>query len=246
MSRLFSRQVVFFSMALSFAFCSCKDPCESYDSMDVSDSFFEYLRESNQKEAACVDYVNSIPDYEARMNYLCSHNFKGHASKYSKLGCGALRRDAFVKAGHAWKRECRITDDKKVVFRDNVVDGLFAEKSLDDDGNEIVTISFEHHLDPDAYDEYQYAPKFVLSQYSEKKNRYIELQCDESYVTVNGNRERLDNDTDKVNSDARVRTVCVIHSDMKADEFNPSRYGMGTIFTFEGNEHDWKCDTIYL
>ena len=81
MYRLFSRQVVFFSMALSFAFCSCKDPCESYDSMDVSDSFFEYLRESNQKEAACVDYMNSIPDYEARMNYLCSHNFKGHASK---------------------------------------------------------------------------------------------------------------------------------------------------------------------
>ena len=67
--------------------------------------------------------------------------------------------------------ECRITDDKKVVFRDNVVDGLFAEKSLDDDGNEIVTISFEYHLDPDAYDEYQYAHKFDLLQWSEKKAR---------------------------------------------------------------------------
>lgn len=243
MYRLFSRQVVFFSMALSFAFCSCKDPCESYDSMDVSDSFFEYLRESNQKEAACVDYVNSIPDYEARMNYLCSHNFKGHASKYSKLGCGALRRDAFVKAGNAWKRECRITDDKKVLFRDSVVDGLFAEKSLDDDGNEIVTISFEYHLDPDAYEEYQYARKVDLLQWSEKKDRYVDLQCDESYVTVNGNRH--DNYSDKFNSDAIVRTFCVIPSDMKADEFNPSRYGMKYLFTqFLGNEHDWKCDTI--
>lgn len=243
MNRFFSSKVIFFSLALSITFCSCKDPCESYDSMDVSDSFFEYLRESNQKEAACVDYVNSIPDYAARMNYLCSHNFKGHASKYSKLGCGALRRDAFVKAGNAWKHECRITDDKKVVFRDNVVDGLFAEKSLDDDGNEIVTISFEYHLDPDAYDEYQYAMKVDLLQWSEKKNRYIELQCDESYVTVNGNKH--DNYSDKFNSDARVRTVCVIHSDMKADEFNPSRYGMEYLFTqVIGNEYDWKCDAI--
>ena len=243
MYRLFSRQVVFFSMALSFAFCSCKDPCESYDSMDVSDSFFEYIRESNRKEAACVEYVNNIPDYEARMNYLCSRNFKGHASKYSKLGCGALRRDAFVKAGNAWKRECRITDDKKVLFRDNVVDGLFAEKSLDDDGNEIVTISFQYHLNPDAYDEYQYAPKFDLTQYSEKKNRYIELKCDESYVTVN--RERLDDYTDKFNSDTIIETVCVIHSDMKSDEFNPSRYGMEYLFSqFRGNEHNWKCEAI--
>ena len=100
-------------------------------------------------------------------------------------------------------------------------------------------------IDPDAYDEYQYAHKFDLSQYSEKKNRYNELQCDESYVTVNGNKH--DNYSDKFNSDARVRTVCVIHSDMKADEFNPSRYGMEDLFTrFRGDEHDWKCDTIYL
>ena len=247
MNRFFSSKVVFFSMALSFAFCSCKDPCESYDSMDVSDSFFEYIRESNQKEAACVDYVNnSFIDHEAGMKYLCSRNFKGNAAKYSKLGCGALRRDAFVKAGNAWKHECRITGDKKVLFRDSVVDGLFAEKSLDDDGNEIVTISFEYHLDPDAYDEYQSASKFVLTQYSEKKDRYVAIQCDETYKTVNG--ERHDNYSDKFNSDARVRTVCVIHSDMKADEFNPSRYGMGEIAfrPFRGNEHDWKCDTIYL
>lgn len=246
MNRFFSPMVIFFSMALSFVFCGCKDPCESYDSFDVprGASLFEYIRESNQKEAACVDYVkNDFLNYEASMKYLCSSNFKGNASKYSKLGCVALRREAFVKAGHAWKRECRITDDKKVVFRNNVIDGLFAEKSLDDDGNEIVTISFEYHLDPDDYEEYRYAPKFVLSQYSEKKDRYIELQCDEFYKTVNG--ERDDRIFNEVNSDARVRTVCVIHSDMKADEFDPSRYGIENLFSpFRGKDHDWKCDTI--
>ena len=246
MNRFFSPMVIFFSMALSFVFCGCKDPCESYDSFEVprGASLFEYIRESNQKEAACVYYANnSFIDHEAGMKYLCSRNFKGNAAKYSKLGCVALRRDAFVKAGNAWKRECHITGDKKVVFNHNVIDGLFAEKSLDDDGNEIVTISFEYHLDPDAYDEYRYAPKFVLSQYSEKKDRYIELQCDESYVTVNG--ERDDRIFNEVNSDARVRTVCVIHSDMKADEFDPSRYGMGDyLLPFRGKEHNWKCDTI--
>ena len=80
MTRFFSSMVVFFSMTLSIALCGCKDPCESYDSFDVprGASLFEYIRESNQKEAACVDYANNM-DTETRMTYLCNHDFKGNA-----------------------------------------------------------------------------------------------------------------------------------------------------------------------
>lgn len=245
MTRFSSSMVIFFFLLLSFAFCGCDDPCQSFDRSSTTYSTLSspYLRQTRE-ESACLNFVRKKMTVSERNAYFCNQNFQGNAAEYSRLGCAEIRRDAFAKSGNAWKRECRITDDKKAVISDNVIDGLFAEKSLDDDGNEIVTISFEYHLDPDAYDEYKYASQFVLSQYSEKKNRYVDIPCDETYKTVNGKLH--DNYIDKFSSDDKVRTVCVIHSDMKAGEFNPLRYGMGeiTFRPFRGNDHDWKCDTL--
>lgn len=56
MTRFFSSMVIFFSLALSLAFCGCKDPCEVYDSFDVprgASFFFISARERSEGSRMC-------------------------------------------------------------------------------------------------------------------------------------------------------------------------------------------------
>lgn len=248
MNRFFSSKVVFFSMALSFAFCSCKDPCESYDSMDVSDSFFEYLRESNQKEAACVDYVNSM-DTETRMTYLCNHDFKGNASKFKRFGCAELRRMELYKSGKHWAYKCKTSESERAntMLDDKfMLKGFIAENSLDDDGNPVVVVAFGYeYTNSDELDSSR-VYKYPLVRYNESKQRFVKVACDKTVVYVEGK------EFEYAIPDLREGQQAVISCTFSGRDasFDPKEFGIGDVYfskgkpLFDGSDYDWKCEAI--
>ena len=250
MTRLFSSMVVFFSMTLSIALCGCKDPCEVYDSFDVprGASLFEYIRESNQKEAACVDYANNM-DTETRMTYLCNHDFKGNASKFKRFGCAELRRMELYKSGKHWAYQCKTSESERAntMLDDKfMLKGFRAENSLDDDGNPVVVVSFGYeYTNSDELDSSR-VYKYPLVRYNESKQRFVKVACDKTVVYVEGK------EFEYAIPDLREGQQAVISCTFSGmdDSFDPKEFGIGDVYfskgkpLFAGSDYDWKCEAI--
>lgn len=241
---------VLVSFFLPIAFCGCKDPCEVYDSFDVprGASLFSYLHESDQKEAACVQYANSM-DTETRMTYLCNHDFRGNASKFKRFGCAELRRMELYKAGKHWAYKCKISksDHANTMLTDKfLLKGFGAENSLDDDGNPVVTVEFGYEYTNSDERDSSRVYEYPLVRYNESKQRFVKVACDKTVVYVDGKEFKY------AIPDLREGQQAVISctfSSMDAS-FDPREFGIGDVYfsegkpLFAGSDYDWKCEAF--